>query len=226
MSTKESPILKAVLELCQYSPLVYEAHRMNVGAVKFGEEGAKRFVRFSFPGCSDCIGVMGNGLWLSIETKAPGKKPTENQCRWLFRVWAAGGHAGVAYSVDDASLILRRHPLAMAPVFASKYASRIGIPDVALAASLIESAEDAPMASPDLQRAASALQRTAHPSRDTCARSGPRSKRTVVQHNPVPTTPARIQGVRQSSPTCPLEIALKTKSIRKYRSRSAKETND
>jgi hypothetical protein len=44
--------------------------------------------------------------FLAIECKAPGRKPTMEQSRFLDGVRAAGGLSGVAYSVDDALAIL------------------------------------------------------------------------------------------------------------------------
>jgi hypothetical protein len=49
---------------------------------------------------------MKSGKLLVVEVKAPGGKLTEAQALFLDRVRSAGGHAGVARSLDDALAIV------------------------------------------------------------------------------------------------------------------------
>jgi hypothetical protein len=50
----ERMVQNACLDLLEASPKVAFAWRQNTGAVKI----AKRFVRFSFKGCSDILGML------------------------------------------------------------------------------------------------------------------------------------------------------------------------
>jgi len=69
------------------------------------------------PGGSDLIGwrslvitsdMVGRraAIFLAIETKAYGRKPTDDQTNFIDRVKAAGGLAGVAWSTEDANKIV------------------------------------------------------------------------------------------------------------------------
>ena len=48
-------------------------------------------------------------VFASIEVKTPGGRPTPNQKAWLTAVENAGGIAGVARSVEDATDIIEQH---------------------------------------------------------------------------------------------------------------------
>jgi hypothetical protein len=82
--------------------------RNNVGMLT-DQYGNK--VRYGLSvGSADLIGWMqqpwydGTGamaVFVAIECKAPGKKPTPQQLAFLDAVRTAGGIAGVAYSLDD-----------------------------------------------------------------------------------------------------------------------------
>jgi hypothetical protein len=69
-------------------------------------KGAKRFVRFAFPGCSDILGQLRTGHFLAIEVKRPSTGPTDDQAAFLAQVNAAGGLGLVARSVDDVQTAL------------------------------------------------------------------------------------------------------------------------
>lgn len=56
-------------------------------------------------GHPDIIAVI-NGQFVGIEVKRPGKKPTVLQRKRIDQIIAAGGHAFVAFSVDDVKIEL------------------------------------------------------------------------------------------------------------------------
>lgn len=103
-----SPVLKAA------SKLGVVLMRNNVGCLPApGRRGI--FHRYGLgPGTSDLIGwrtlsVEGQFVAqiVAIELKVPGRKPTENQQRFLDAVVAAGGLAGCVHSVDEAISLLQ-----------------------------------------------------------------------------------------------------------------------
>ena len=94
--------------------------RNNIGVAKYKDKTGKiRHVKFGVcnPGGSDLIGwriktitpeMVGRrvAMFLAIETKAPKKGPNKNQRTFINQVNAAGGLAGVARDVDQASNIV------------------------------------------------------------------------------------------------------------------------
>lgn len=80
--------------------------RVNSGAAP--GQGGRRYVRFTdTPGVSDLIGLLPDGLFLAIELKRPGERPTEHQRKFLDAVSGSGGLAFVAHSVADVEAALR-----------------------------------------------------------------------------------------------------------------------
>jgi len=61
------------------------------------------------PGASDLIGWSREGLFLAIEVKAPGKRPTPAQAMFIDAVRSAGGIAFACSTAAEASDLLRRH---------------------------------------------------------------------------------------------------------------------
>jgi VRR-NUC domain len=96
----EAALLNAIMSLLRNHPKVAWRVRLNSGAFT---DARGQFVRFGFVGCPDIWAMMrGTGKLLVIEVKAPGGKLTEAQELFLERVRRAGGHAGVARSIQDA----------------------------------------------------------------------------------------------------------------------------
>jgi hypothetical protein len=56
-------------------------------------------------GSSDLICIR-DGLFIAIEVKLPGQKPTKEQQNFIDTIRAMGGRAGVAHSVEEAKGIL------------------------------------------------------------------------------------------------------------------------
>jgi len=93
----ERDVLAEVLAVLEMHPRVAFVWRQNTGAMDLGE----RYVRFSFKGCSDVLGMLKTGQFLAIETKRIGKEPTEDQAAFLANVNRNGGLAFVARSAAD-----------------------------------------------------------------------------------------------------------------------------
>lgn len=89
----ESQVLRGCMEVLESHPCVFLWWRQNTGAVNVD---GKRFVRFSFKGASDLMGVLQGGLggrFLAVECKATGKKASREQQGFLDNVLEAGGWA-------------------------------------------------------------------------------------------------------------------------------------
>lgn len=106
----ERDVLRAVLAALKAHPRVAWAVRLNSGmAMLPGKGGKPQPVRFGFSGCPDIIGQVtasvyadiARGLFLAVEVKRPGKKPTLEQAAFLLRVREAGGVGFVATGVED-----------------------------------------------------------------------------------------------------------------------------
>jgi hypothetical protein len=89
VALSERIVLNACLDLLDASPKVAFAWRQNTGAVKI----AKRFVRFSFKGCSDILGMLVDGRFFAVECKATGEVATADQAAFLANVIKHGGFA-------------------------------------------------------------------------------------------------------------------------------------
>ena len=96
----ERQILRACLHLLLISPEVAFAWRQNTGAARL----ENRFVRFSFMGCSDIIGMLADGRFLAVECKATGERATADQQAFLDRV---NEHGGLGICVDDPARLAR-----------------------------------------------------------------------------------------------------------------------
>lgn len=91
---RESEVLRGCIEILDSHPRIAMWWRQNTGAVKVD---GKRFVRFSFKGASDLMGVIKGGecagKFLAVECKATGKKASPDQAAFLDNVLDAGGWA-------------------------------------------------------------------------------------------------------------------------------------
>ena len=96
----EALVLRACMDVLEASPIVKIWWRQNTGA---GKLASGRYVKFSFAGASDLMGVLRNGLFLAVECKATGKKASPEQHAFLDNVIGAGGKGFV---VDDAKDLL------------------------------------------------------------------------------------------------------------------------
>ncbi len=86
------------------------AWRQNAGAHAVDPPGGpRRWIRYGPVGCGDILGIIPpHGRFLSIETKVHPRKPSKLQWEWMERVKAAGGVAGVAYTLRDVNEMIRR----------------------------------------------------------------------------------------------------------------------
>ena len=87
--TPEGRVKNAVKKLLKKYPLVYQFWPVQSGY------GAKTL---------DCL-LCVNGYFVSVETKAPGKKPTELQWRTIVDIKLAGGIALVIDSVEAVTIL-------------------------------------------------------------------------------------------------------------------------
>jgi len=89
----EAAVLKRVmLEASKMGLLLW---RNNTGALK---DHQGRLVRYGLcVGSSDLIGIY-KGRFVAIEVKAPGKKPTEEQYKFMQAIVNNGG---IAFWIDD-----------------------------------------------------------------------------------------------------------------------------
>ncbi len=97
---RESVILRQVLDLLTARRVMH--WRNNTGRLPAGQD-ARRLVRFGAVGSSDVLAVLPPwsthpGVFLAIETKVPGNKPTSAQQRFLANVQDQGAFACV---IDD-----------------------------------------------------------------------------------------------------------------------------
>lgn len=95
---KEARVLADCIFVLESHPAVACWWRQNTGAVTLPGKKKPRFVRFSFKGASDLMGVLRGGRFLACECKATGEEPTPNQQAFLDNVRDAGG---LALWVDD-----------------------------------------------------------------------------------------------------------------------------
>jgi hypothetical protein len=62
---------------------------------------------FQMPGVPDIIGCY-RGKMFGIEAKSKSGKPTDRQLHEIEKINAAGGVAGLAYSLEDAQAIMEK----------------------------------------------------------------------------------------------------------------------
>lgn len=99
-SDTEMALVRAIQEYLALAGCL--AIRVNSGAVPIVNENGRRFYRGAPAGTADILACLPGGKFLAIEAKRPGRKATPKQEAFLQSVRAAGGIAGVAYSVEDA----------------------------------------------------------------------------------------------------------------------------
>src|SRR3990172_7092534 len=111
---KETEITKAVLEYLSLRGIF--AWRNNSGAARYMNNGKQRFVKFSFTGASDILGIVPTysdaiavtrtGRFLAIEVKTCKGKLSLDQKAFLEAVRQNGGLAIVATSLEDVRKVL------------------------------------------------------------------------------------------------------------------------
>lgn len=104
--TRQSPETRLMYSILDALRLVFKGRGMfwrnNTGAVKV--EG--RFVRFGDPGSPDILGILTGGLFIGLEVKMPGRKPTDLQKEWARSARKVGGEVATVYSVDEALAVV------------------------------------------------------------------------------------------------------------------------
>lgn len=102
----ESDVQKQILEYLAWKHIF--VWRQNSGATVYEDKnGNQRFVRYaSINGISDIMGILPDGRLLAIEVKRVGKKPSDDQKKFLAAIKKNNGVAILAYSLDD----VKNHP--------------------------------------------------------------------------------------------------------------------
>jgi hypothetical protein len=85
---REAMVLAACQAILEAHPAVALWWRQNTGAVKFQDS---RYVKFSFKGAPDLMGLFKGGRFFCVECKATGKSPNAAQQAFLDNVRDAGG---------------------------------------------------------------------------------------------------------------------------------------
>jgi hypothetical protein len=116
---RETPIMLEILQALAHEPGV-NAWRNNTGVL---EDRNGRPVTFGLAvGSADIVGIVARvissdpawhlyatvGRFVALEVKAPGKRPTDDQARWLELIRSRGGFACVVHSVDEALAAIGR----------------------------------------------------------------------------------------------------------------------
>ena len=105
-SLSERQILKQILDYLNKHPKVAFAYRQNTGCMskKYTDKLGRtktHYVRFSFPGASDIIGMLKDGSFLAIEVKGNEGVVSAKQLAFLDMVNKDKGLGILAYSLDD-----------------------------------------------------------------------------------------------------------------------------
>jgi hypothetical protein len=96
---RESQVMDAVQRILATHPKVAMFWRQNTGAAKL--KGF--YVKFSFKGAADWLGMLQGGRFLAVECKGTGCKASDDQIAFLKNVNDAGGFALV---VDDPAQLI------------------------------------------------------------------------------------------------------------------------
>jgi len=84
----------------------YYLWRNNTGMVHIGEGRNARMFHAGLKGSADIIGVSPKGLFVALEIKRKGKKPSPFQVNFLKEVKDKGGIAEVIDSIEGAEQLL------------------------------------------------------------------------------------------------------------------------
>ena len=97
---RESQVMDAVQRILATHPKVALHWRQNTGAAKL--KGF--YVKFSFKGAADWLGMLEGGRFLAVECKGTGGKASPDQVAFLDNVRKAGG---LALILDDPALLIK-----------------------------------------------------------------------------------------------------------------------
>lgn len=100
---REGQVLAACRDILDAHPRVALWWRQNTGGVEYP---GGRYVKFSFTGAPDLMGVLKDGCFLAVECKASGRRATAAQQSFLDNVRDAGGLAICTDNPDNLLLLL------------------------------------------------------------------------------------------------------------------------
>jgi len=104
----EKQLQKSVIEYLKIHPKIAWSERFNVGAHLLINENSRRFIRYSFKGCSDILGQLKDGRFLAVEVKSAKGKVTECQQQFIDCVNTNGGLGVIVRSIDDINNALKK----------------------------------------------------------------------------------------------------------------------
>ena len=94
----ENDVKKAILDYLAAKHVF--AFRNNTGAFAGSYKGKARFFRYGAKGSGD-IFALHRGIFYSLECKAPGKVPSNDQLLWMEKVMINGGRAAYFNDIDS-----------------------------------------------------------------------------------------------------------------------------
>lgn len=95
---KETDLQRSIIEYLTTKRIFW--YRNNTGAVRMGEGGSGRFLRFGSIGSPDIVAVH-EGLYIGIEVKGSDGKQSYEQKGFQEKLEIAGGIYILAYSMED-----------------------------------------------------------------------------------------------------------------------------
>ncbi len=113
---RETDLVKACIQLCQWSNVVADVWRNNTAVIPIQDRnGTRRCVHQGRKGISDILGLTTSGRFLAIECKMPRGQLTAHQREFVERVNESGGLALVIR--DTAELQAALTHLALDPAW-------------------------------------------------------------------------------------------------------------
>ncbi|HZW02798.1 MAG TPA: VRR-NUC domain-containing protein [Anaerolineaceae bacterium] len=102
----EQDLVNSIIDFLRYQGAW--AIRVNAGMKPIeGKDGRRRMFRGAPAGTPDVIACWPGGLFMGIECKLAGNKPTDLQQATLDQIRETGGLTVVAYSIDDVENAIR-----------------------------------------------------------------------------------------------------------------------
>lgn len=102
----ENDVKKVCMDWLATIPAI-DVWRMNTGGMSASYGGKKRFIKFGPTGQSDIQGIGPSGVFLAIELKRPGEKPSDSQTDYLNKINKFGGIGFYCDSVEMCCVMLR-----------------------------------------------------------------------------------------------------------------------
>ncbi len=102
---KESELQKEIKDMLDSHPLVAHCHTTTTGMLRGIKSNT--IIKVGTPGLPDIVGQLKSGVFFGLEIKLPGKKPNEDQLKFIARVNENNGIAGWVDSLEAAKDLLK-----------------------------------------------------------------------------------------------------------------------